>query len=133
MGAIIHSLHKSSSPTVALYLAEITKETGDKVLLDIVNKQYVFEKVVASYLYLGLDFNDLKEPARWWPLGKDHSVVIDPRRAFGAPIVAKAGIPTKILNSAMSAEKSVEIVANWYGISIEEVRDAVQFETKLAA
>jgi hypothetical protein len=37
------------------------------------------------------------------------------------------------LNSAMSAEKSVEIVANWYGISIEEVRDAVQFETKLAA
>lgn len=114
-------------------LAEITKETGDKVLLDIVNKQYVFEKVVASYLYLGLDFNDLKEPARWWPLGKDHSVVIDPRRAFGAPIVAKAGIPTKILNSAMSAEKSVEIVANWYGISIEEVRDAVQFETKLAA
>ena len=80
-----------------------------------------------------MDFNDLKEPARWWPLGKDRSIVIDPHRGFGAPIVAKAGIPTKILNSAMSAEKSYEFVANWYGISIEEVRDAVQFETKLAA
>ena len=29
--------------------------------------------------------------------GKDRAVVIDPRRSFGAPIVSKAGIPTKIL------------------------------------
>jgi len=123
-------IFKSDGRTV---LAEITKETGDKVLLDIVSEQYVFEKIIASYLYLGLEFNDLKEPARWWPLGKDLSIVIDPHRAFGAPIVAKAGIPTKILNSAVTAEKSYEFVGNWYGTTIEEVRDAVQFETKLAA
>jgi uncharacterized protein (DUF433 family) len=114
-------------------LAEITKNTGDKFLLDIVNEQYVFEKVLAAYLYGGLDFNELKEPARWWPLGKDHSVVIDPQRSFGAPIVAKAGIPTKILNSAVLAEKSIEFVAKWYEVEIDEVRDAVEFENRLAA
>jgi uncharacterized protein (DUF433 family) len=123
-------IFKSDGRTI---LAEITKETGDKVLLDIVNEQYVFEKVIAAYLYVGLDFNELKEPARWWPLGKDHSVVIDPQRCFGAPIVAKAGIPTKILNSAVEAEKSIEFVARWYEVEINEVEDAVQFETKLAA
>ena len=116
-----------------IILAEITKETGDKVFLDIVNDQYVFEKVIASYLYSGLDFNELKEPARWWPMGKDRAVVIDPRRSFGAPIVAKAGIPTKILNSAVNAEKSIEFVAKWYGVEVTEVMDAVQFETKQAA
>ena len=97
------------------------------------NEQYVFEKVIAPYLYIGLDFNELKEPARWWPLGKNRYVVIDPQRSFGAPIVAKAGIPTKILNGAVKAEKSIEFVAKWYGVEVDEVLDAVQFETKRAA
>ena len=123
-------IFKSDGRTI---LAEITKETGDKVLLDILSDQFVFETVVSSYLYAGLDFNELKEPARWWPLGKDRSVVIDPRRSFGAPIAAKAGIPTKILNSAVNAEKSMDIVAKWYSLEVSEVMDAVQFETKRAA
>ena len=123
-------IFKSDGRTI---LAEITKETGDKVFLDIVNDQYVFENVIGSYLYSGLDFNDLKEPARWWPMGRDRAVVIDPRRSFGAPIVTKGGIPTKILNSAVNAEKSIEFVANWYGVEVNEVKDAVQFESKQAA
>jgi len=123
-------IFKSDGRTI---LAEITKETGDRALLDILGDQFVFETVIASYLYAGLDFNELKEPARWWPLGNDRSVVIDPRRAFGAPIIARTGVPTKILNSAVNAEQSVEFVAKWYGVKIDEVTDAVQFETKLAA
>ena len=123
-------IFKSDGRTI---LAEITKETGDKNLLDILNDQYVFQTVIASYLYAGLEFNELKEPARWWPLGKDRSVVIDPRRGFGAPIIARTGIPTKILSSAVNADQSVEFVAKWYGVEVQEVTDAVQFETKLAA
>ena len=123
-------IFKSDGRTI---LAEITKETGDRALLDILSDQFVFETVIASYLYEGLDFNELKEPSRWWPLGNDRSVVIDPRRAFGAPIIARTGVPTKILNSAVNAEQSVEFVAKWYGVEIDEVTDAVQFETKLAA
>ena len=123
-------IFKSDGRTI---LAEITKEPGDKVFLDIMNDQYVFENVIGSYLYSGLDFNDLQEPARWWPIGKDRAVVIDPRRSFGAPIVTKAGIPTKILNSAVKAEKSIEFVAKWYGVELNEVKDAVQFESKQAA
>jgi len=123
-------IFKSDGRTI---LAEITKDTGDKALLDILSDQFVFETVIASYLYAGLDFNELKEPTRWWPLGKDRSVVIDPRRAFGAPINARTGIPTNILNSAVNADQSVEFVAKWYGVQVDEVTDAVQFETKLAA
>jgi len=32
----------------------------------------------------------------------------------------------------MNAGQSVEFVAKWYGVEIQEVTDAVQFETKLA-
>ena len=123
-------IFKSDGRTI---LAAITKDTGDKVFLDIVNNQYVFETVIGAYLYSGLDFNDLKEPTRWWPLGRDRAVVIDPHRSFGAPIVAKGGVPTKILNSAVNAEKSIEFVVKWYGVEVAEVKDAVQFESKQAA
>lgn len=58
-------IFKSDGRTI---LAEITKETGDKVFLDIVNDQYVFEKVIASYLYSGLDLmisRSLLDGGRW--------------------------------------------------------------------
>lgn len=114
-------------------LSEIAKNTEDRVLLDLVKGQYAFDEIVSPYLFAGLEFNDLKEPRRWWPLGEGRSVVIDPQRSFGAPIIARSGIPTKVLNSAFNAEESLEFVAKWYAIAVEEVKDAIDFETKLAA
>lgn len=114
-------------------LAEITQEAGDKTLLDIVSDQYVFEKVIDPYLYSGLEFNEAKEPTRWWPLGRHRSIVIDPQRSFGAPILARTGLPTKIVSKAVNAEQPADFVAKWYDLRLEEVQDALEFETKLAA
>lgn len=52
-------------------LAEIVKEAGDKVLFDLVKSQYAFEQIVGPFLYAGLEFDQLAEPERWWPLGFD--------------------------------------------------------------
>jgi uncharacterized protein (DUF433 family) len=114
-------------------LAEIAKGTGDKLLLDLVKNQYVFEQIIAPYLYEGIEFNAFNDPERWWPLGKKHAIVIDPERGFGAPIVARSGVPTKILTDAVKAEGSIEFVAKWYEVTRREVRDAVKFEEQLAA
>ena len=58
----------------------------DRVFLDILSDQVKFESVLAPFLYEGLDYTVHDEPARWWPMGKDRTVVIDPKRSFGAPI-----------------------------------------------
>lgn len=114
-------------------LAEIVQKTGDRLLLDLVRNQYAFQSVISEYLYEGLDFDDLLEPERWWPLGKDRSVVIDPARAFGTPIVSESGVPTSILSNALAAEGSVNLVAHWYDVSENEVTDAAEYEARLAA
>lgn len=114
-------------------LAEIVKGTADKVLLDLVKKQYVFAQIVAPYLYEGIEFNAFDDPERWWPLGKRYAVVIDPERGFGAPIVARSGVPTRILANAVKSERSLEFVAKWYEVTLREVRDAVKFEAQLPA
>jgi uncharacterized protein (DUF433 family) len=90
----------------------------------------ILDPFLAPY---GLDFNDLHEAERWWPLGKERSVVIDPERSFGAPIASRSGVPTQILHGAFQSARSYKFVANWYAVDAKEVRDAVTCEERLAA
>jgi hypothetical protein len=48
------------------------------------------------------------EITRWWPLGKQRSVVLDPQRSFGAPIASGSGIPTATL--VLAAERHGYVV-----------------------
>jgi uncharacterized protein (DUF433 family) len=113
--------------------AEIVRGTDDKHLLDIVKNQFVFTRIISPSLYQGVEFDASDDPRRWWPLGEQHGVVIDPERGFGAPIVARSGVPTKVLARAFAAEGSMAFVASWYEVSEREVRDALHFEERLAA
>ena len=68
------------------------------------------------------------QPARWWPLGEGHSVVIDPERSFGAPIVHREGVQTLILAQAALAENSIETAADRYDVDPIAVAEAVEYE-----
>lgn len=114
-------------------MAELVGGLGDRTLLDLVRNQYEFEQVVSPMLYARLEFNERDEPGRWWPLGRERSVVIDPARGFGAPITAREGVPTSILAASVAAERSVEDAAAIYQVALPAVRDAVEFEAHLAA
>ena len=70
---------------------------------------------------------------RWWPYGQEYLVVLDPARSFGQPILAKEGIPTAILASAYKTEKSIKTIALWYEIEEKAVKNALEFERKIAA
>lgn len=112
--------------------AEVLDQIGETSLLDVVKSQYAFKRILEPYLYTGLEFGE-DRLARWWPLGRRRQVVIDPQRAFGQPIVADRGVPTVILAAAVRIDQSVEDVALWYEVNPRAVRDAIEFEEKLAA
>lgn len=112
--------------------ADITSETGEPILLNLASNEFAFKRILAPYLYDGLEFAD-QQAARWWPMGTRRRVVIDPARSFGQPIVAREGLPTAVLANAYRVEKSVEAVARWYDVEKRSVRDAVEFEQRLAA
>ena len=109
--------------------AEILQETGDESLLDLVKSQYEFKSIVEPFLFEGLEFSALGiEPVRWWPLGMNRRVVIDPERSFGQPVVEPESVPTAVLARAFKAEGSIQAVARWYRVDPKSVEDAVEFE-----
>lgn len=114
--------------------ADMVQKSGEESLLDLVKSQYAFKSVVQPFLFEGIEFpSESDQPLRWWPLGRNHRVVIDPERSFGQPIVAPESVPTVVLARAVRAEGSVESVARWYEVDPRSVIDAVEFENQLAA
>lgn len=102
-----------------------------RALVNLVNDQLHFQQLLEPFVE-NLEFG-AAEPQRWWPMGRDHDVVIDPGRSFGAPIVNNGSVPTMVLAQCVKAGHAEGRVANWYGIPVRCVRDAVRFEESLAA
>jgi uncharacterized protein (DUF433 family) len=104
---------------------------SDGAFIDLASDQSSFKRIVAPYI-VDLQFVD-GQAVEWWPLGKKRLVVLNPRRCFGQPIVAREGVPTNILARAYRAEQSFARIAHWYDVSERAVRDAVEYETTLTA
>ncbi len=102
----------------------------DRQLLDLVKTQYAFRQVVRPFLHKGLEFEG-HEPKRWWPIG-GRTIVIDPERSFGAPIVSQSGVPTKVLADSYRVEGSYSMVTWLYGTSRSAIKAAVDYESRLA-
>jgi len=100
-------------------------------MIDLKKRQQVFRTIVEPSLR-DLEF-EASIVARWYPLGMKHqSVVVDPARSFGRPIVRR-GVPTEILAEAVKLEGSVNAVALLYEVPRAEIRSALEFERRLAA
>jgi uncharacterized protein (DUF433 family)/DNA-binding transcriptional MerR regulator len=110
---------------------EITERDHDGRMIDLKRRQQVFRTIIEPSLR-DLEF-DASTVARWYPLGGDHrSVLIDPNRSFGRPIV-QGGVPTEVLAEAVKLEGSINAVASLYEIPKSEIRFALKFEERLAA
>lgn len=114
-------------------LLEILRPGDDPRLLNLVTDQWELQRVVSPMLYAGIEFDTLDMPARWWPRGRNRSVVIDPERSFGAPIVDREGVPTEILARAAAADGFARLAAAYYDVSLKSMRDAMAYEKTLAS
>ncbi len=95
--------------------------------------QWVFAEAVEDYLR-EIDYDlETRLAIRWWPAGRDGSVVVDPKIAFGAPHIADTGVPTTALYEPIAAGDEPEIVARWFGLDPEQVEAAVRYERELRA
>lgn len=117
---------KTDGKTIFL---EITRNLQEPMFIDLRRSQGVFKRVVEPTLK-DLDFGS-GGAERWWLLPGKKSVVADPTRSFGQPIVADQGISTAVLAEAVEAEGSLKKVAELFEVKQATVRDALAYEASL--
>lgn len=61
------------------------------------------------------------------------SIVVDPRISFGRPILAKTGIPASTVVGRLKAGEPLESIVSDYGITLEQVTDAIRCALPAAA
>jgi uncharacterized protein (DUF433 family) len=105
---------------------EITNDVREGELIDLKRRQGVFHTVILPSLH-DLEF-DADIVARWFPLGSGRrTIVVDPARAFGRPIVFEGGVPVEVLADAVAIEGGEQRVAKLYDVPLAAVarRDLV--------
>lgn len=109
---------------------QVLDETGEPELLDLAKRQYEFNRVVEP------SFRDIHladgVPVYWWPQVSKRTIVVDPQRQFGQPILVDYGVPTAVLHDAVAVEGSIKRAAEVFEIPVKLVQDAVRFERSLA-
>jgi uncharacterized protein (DUF433 family) len=115
---------------------ETAKEAGDKFLLNLMTNQIEIYEVLEEFLAKGIAF-DLNSgiAERWHPRpGEFPNVIVDPRIAFGRPVITPGNVPTETLFSLWKAEDgNFDVVADWHEVRTQLVREAVEFELRMAA
>ena len=77
----------------------------------------------------GLTFDEKSKVATSWePLD---SIVLEPQIQFGAPCIKGTRIPTRTISGMVEAGDSAEWVASAFGLSLEEVQAACDWESRL--
>lgn len=118
------------------------KSDGSEILMDAIEHdgdlvslsrktpgQKVWSKIVSQSVS-GLEFEDSR-PVRWRPDIAKH-VVVDPKRAFGAPVVDEAGVSTEVLFREWAQRRDFRYLSRLYEMDEALVRDAVQYEDRLS-
>ena len=81
-----------------------------------------------------LDYrNEFKTAYRWWPLGREKRIVVDPAFGFGLPVVVDSGVRTESIVEQFRVGELRDDIAADFNIGIEDVERALQFEAALAA
>lgn len=111
-----------------MQLEEAEVQPEEMYLLDIHKRQHALMDIVAPF-FLQFDYAvDSDTVQRWWPMGRERQVMVDPEVSRGAPVLASSGVPTLALAEFAKAGRKVEVIADWYEISPGAVQDALEFE-----
>ena len=94
---------------------------------EVMGWQRVFADIVDHTLFAHVDWHG-GCVVRWWPMGHDRPVVVDPRTLDGEPHIATTHVATAAVAAAVRSTGSPMAVAEAKGLSPRQVRHAVFFE-----
>ncbi|WAC10580.1 DUF433 domain-containing protein [Dyadobacter pollutisoli] len=79
-----------------------------------------------------VDFNKNHFAERFFPLGKEHKIIIDPKRQFGQPVIGGTNVLTETVFNLFRGGESIEVIVGLYDLTVDQVEDAIHFHRNVA-
>lgn len=94
--------------------------------------QLAMRRLLAEHLKR-VEWDSTNFPIRLYPFlwptpSEERAIVIDPRIAFGRPVVARKGISTSAIADRIDAGESLDDIAADYDLGLSEIEQAVLYE-----
>jgi uncharacterized protein (DUF433 family) len=86
-----------------------------------------FNLDIISLFFKNLEFDSDNLASKFWPLGKNKSILVDPKRRFGHPVINTKNILPEIIENHFKAGDPIKYIAYVYDLSIKEVKYALEF------
>jgi uncharacterized protein (DUF433 family) len=105
-------------------------EPGPSLVLDLYGQLTLPEPVVKA-----IETFDFEQElaARWFPMGKDIPIVIDPRYGAGRPTIPNRRLTIETIHKRWLAGQSFQFIAEDFDLEPAAVEDALRYAEKYAA
>lgn len=97
-----------------------------------VTNQIVFTDMLEAFA-IKIDFSETNLAQRYWPMGRNHAVVVDPQHQFGQPVLRGTNINTATIFALYESGEKVSTIGELYELSDAEIWDAIAFSNRSAA
>lgn len=110
--------------------AQVAEENADRTTWDLATGQHEMWDTIEQTIEKGVEFDPNTFLARIWRprISQFPNVIIDPRIAFGRPVVQGTRVPTSTLFKQWKADASKASVAKWFQLSEDDVSTAIEYE-----
>ena len=99
---------------------------GDDVIFSLDGKKQFNLQFIQDF-FKNVDFSNDALAARFFPMGKMKSIVVDPEYQFGQPIIHGTNILPLTISNMYKGQDPIEFIAEIYEISEVQVKHAIEF------
>lgn len=95
------------------------------------NFQYNFKEIIQPFCRK-IEFDCDKIATRFYPLGKDTQIVVDPHHQFGQPTIENTNILPHTIWTYYKGGETPEFIASIFDLTHKQIADAIKFCKKAA-
>lgn len=128
MYSFISRKYKTKYPFALKKILSVGSELMLEEKEDIFNAKFQlsFKKILSDYIDK-IEFDNDGSAIRYYPLGKERTIVVDPSIQFGSPVIKGTRVNADILVELYENGEEINAIAKMYEISIDNVNDAIEF------
>lgn len=89
-------------------------------------KQINFAAILKEFCHQ-IDFGNDHIALRYWPLGKEKNIVVDPHHQLRQPVIKSTNILAETLYRMNAAGEKVNFIASLYDVSENDVKTSIEF------